>query len=240
MRPALADRPRAKALRDQLTALATRAGEVRSPERLAEVEASGTPILAEAEQLAGDIEAAARRKATEAADAKRQVVIDRKARAARTKQAADARKAAQRQAGDAERERARQRKVLDALAARTTTRAGESVVGRLQAAGVVTRQVREWTENHQGFFSGKETVVRRWDALYVDADGRAWRAEQLAEWGTPGVLQVIAARRSRIDDPGPGPVPGWVAASGGLRQVLSGPTAPAALSAEALYLPPGL
>jgi len=196
------ERPDGARLRAQLRDLARRAGEARSLERLAELDALAGPVLAEAAALAAAIAQRRRADAAVAEQAKRDAKRARAANAeiARRRRQADQHTA--RQAKAAEAERRRQLKELDGLARRVRTRPGEDVVGRLVQAGCLSRVVEEIPVQRHGFWArvegkvGQVEIHRR--VRYLDAAGRYRSPMALSAWGQPEVVEVIAARRAQL------------------------------------------
>lgn len=196
------ERPDGSRLRAQLRDLARRAGEARSLERLAELEALAAPVLADAAALAAAV--ARRRRATqlEAEQAKRDAARARQATAEMARRRRQADQHAARQAKAAQAERRRQLDQLDGLARRVRTGPDEDVVARLVQAGCLTRQVEETAVERHGFWAraqGKEGQVEvRRRFVYFDATGRYRFPRTLTAWGQPEVLEVIALRRAQL------------------------------------------
>lgn len=228
-------RPTAAKLRAQLRDLAKKAGEARSAERLADLEAAGAAVVERAERLAGDI-------AEERTRAARQAEADKLAESQQTAQ----RKQADRLARDAEDERAKARKEWDAerkaalgrlnrLAARKATRRDEDVTARLVAEGCVQQEVVE--RQVRAGLLGKRIETRR-RLAYRDRAGELWWPEQLSEWATPPVLAVIAARRAElVGAGGASSQPGIMPTLGPAPTLRALPAAAGPYTAESIYGP---
>jgi len=210
-----AHRAVAAGIRAKLRSLRVAAGEARSAGRLAEVSALAHPVIVQASQLRGELDADRLRRDQSLAEQAAQ----RRSERARLAAVRAGERVALKERDEALRRDRAARSELLRLRSRSTTKSGEDVAARLVAVGVVRREVEYFLEEvppfpGAGLFArvrGKPAPEPQFRELsrtiYIDRARHRYAPDELAAWGDVPVLQAIDATVDALDESGAMPVP---------------------------------
>lgn len=208
----LADRVRAKALRDVLVKLRTEAGNTKTAASLEAVRERARPRLGEADAL---VAAARQAQVDKEAEAAQLALESRRAVEARNQSRQEQKRnerAQRKHAAEQARRLTWYRKALESKRTRTSTRKNEDVLKWLVDQGVVQRQ--QYIEAYEvapivpngvraffGVTPGQVQTRQHRVTVYLDRSGRKHQPDALRAWESPATRSALAAAIERAGMP---------------------------------------